>query len=88
MSYRLPPADHPDRAYFDMPSLVETLAPQNVRFLPTLTQAILHGRANGSRGPEIATTYVCLCENDDRVLLRVVRDGGWKQLWNFGNGRD
>ena len=88
MSFRLPSETHPSCAYFDMASLAEMLAPANVARLPTFSQARAAGRKQAGVGNVQAVTYVCMRSNDDRVLVKVGPRGGWKQLWNFGNGRN
>jgi hypothetical protein len=89
MSYRLPSADHPARAYFDMPSLVEILAPANAARLPSLSRALCEARKQVGQGAVRGLAYVCRRDStDDRVLILVGPRGGWKQLWNFGNGRN
>jgi hypothetical protein len=84
--FRIPPADHAARQYLD-DSIVETLDPKNFGRLPSLAHALSRGRQMVGTGAVRAVTYVCARADDDRILIRIGPKGGWKFLWNFGNGR-
>lgn len=87
--FKLPPQDHPARESFDMPTLVALLDPANVDKLLTTRQARYAAQAVMTSDKAIrALCYVVLRCDDERWLISVGRRGGWKKLWNFGNGRD
>lgn len=90
MSYRLPPQGNEARTLFAMEDLAEILNPKNLAKMPDLRQAICQGRkaVADSKGAIRSVAYVCMRANDDRVLITVGARGGWKQRWNFGNGRN
>jgi hypothetical protein len=93
MSFRLPPVAHPAReAMGDLATLAHTLDPANAASLLSTLQA----RRSAERTFEADTTgamrRVCFvvlrADSDERWLISFGRRGGWKKLWNFGNGRD
>jgi hypothetical protein len=88
VSFRIPPENHNSRAYFDMHSIAEILAPANAARLPSLSRALCEARKQVGQGAVRGLAYICRRDStDDRVLIFVGPRGGWKQLWNFGNGR-
>lgn len=92
MSFRLPTVDHPAREHIDLPSLAVTLDPANAADLFSTLQA----RRAAERTFDADTTgairrvsfVVLRADSDERWLISFGRRGGWKKLWNFGNGRD
>lgn len=72
----------------DLSTLVEQLHPANVgRLMPT--RAALRHCAEQLAGAPAGTriNIVVLRADDERWLISVGRGGGWRKVWNFGNGR-
>jgi hypothetical protein len=88
MGYRIPAIDHPAReAMGDIAHVVEVLAPANVDKLQPFSEVLRAFRNNFPAGAK-AVVGICLREdNDERWLISIGPRGGWKKLWNFGNGR-
>lgn len=87
MSFRLPLQGNPAReACGEMAALVEILNPTNVARLPFFDDALRNARKNFPVGAK-SVAIVCLRADDERWLISVGPRGGWKRLWNFGNGR-
>lgn len=91
MSFRIPTADHPAREFLgDMAHVADVLNPANLSRMATFSDALRSARKSFEAEPAQRAVYViCLrCENDERWLIRVGKRGGWRKIWNFGNGRD
>lgn len=93
MSFRLPPVAHPAReAMGDLASLAVTLDPANsAKLLSTLeARRAAERRFDGDTFNAIRRVcfVVLRADSDERWLISFGRRGGWKKLWNFGNGRD
>ena len=86
MAFRFPTADHRTYKYFDVSYLTERLHLSNIASLPEFSRAILGGRKAAWNGACGSVPLLCMRGNDDRVLILVGPRGGWKQIWNFGNG--
>jgi hypothetical protein len=76
----------------DVATVVETLDPANVSKLPVTWQACRSARemfeADKTGAMKRVNVIVIRADSDERWLISVGRRGGWKKLWNFGNGRD
>lgn len=91
MSFRIPSEGSEARDYIggDLSHIVSILDPANLPQLPTLDNAIRTGRRIIEDAKVQRVGVVCLNQaNDERWLITVGRRGGWRKLWNFGNGRD
>lgn len=90
VSFRIPTQDHPARAHLDdMHYVAECLNPANLGKLPDLADAIRRGRKAIADTPGCrSVTLICLnSSNDERWLISVGSRGGWRKIWNFGDGR-
>jgi hypothetical protein len=88
--FRLPTQGSKARAACgDMVALAEILDRANIGKLPDTVQArkeavaALVGTPPGTR-----INVVVLRASDQRWLISVGKLGGWRRVWNFGNGRD
>lgn len=82
MTISLPPTTHPARQLFDMPSLVDTLAPAARPFLPTL-RSILFAASTFTWTGIQARHFVCVKVDGSIVLERIGPKGGHKTVWTF-----
>ena len=91
MSFRLPsPSQSAIRELMgDVAHIASVLDPANLAKLPTLAAGLRQARAAHKDQRFTALVLVVLDEaTDERWLIRVGKRGGWRKLWNFGNGRD
>lgn len=88
MSFSLPLAGSFAReAMGDLAHVVEILNPANVSRLPSFREALASGRRTAVSLPAGSrVSVICIRGNDERWLISVGRNGGWKKLWNFGTG--
>lgn len=70
----------------DMSTLVDILNPVNIDKLLGFREALSNVRKNFPVGAE-CVYIVCIRANDERWLISVGPRGGWKRIWNFGNGK-
>lgn len=89
MSYSIPSSGTAAReAMGDIAHVAEILAPANVERLPDFRAAICAARRTLENcNAASRVTVICIRADDERWLISVGRRGGWKKVWNFGNGR-
>jgi hypothetical protein len=89
--FSIPPVNHPAReAMGDMAHLAELLDPANIGKLPMMAQALSQGRRAiaEAKGAVKSVNYICLrADTAERWLISIGPRGGWRKLWNFGDGR-
>lgn len=91
MSFRLPLSGSAAReAMGDLAHVAEVLDPKNVAHLPATFEAIAQAKRTMAENPAIRRVNVIALrgDSDERWLISIGPRGGWKKLWNFGNGRD
>lgn len=89
VGFKLPPQDHKARTLMgDMAALVVTLDPANAVKLPTTMQARRSALAmmDGDKAIRSVNSVIIRQDTADRWLVSFGRKGGWKKVWNFGNG--
>jgi hypothetical protein len=73
----------------DLATVVETLNPANASKLPVTWEARRNAIAFLGANPVASRVNVIVlrADSDERWLISIGRRGGWRKLWNFGNGR-
>lgn len=90
MGFSLPSLGTPAReAMGDIAHIAEILNPARVSELLSFPNAIRAAKEAFAFAPGIKkVNIVCLRANDECWLISVGPRGGWKLVWNFGNGRN
>lgn len=82
---RLPSAESPIRALFDVADLVALAAPEARMKLPSHREAAASAKALfAAELPASAAHFLVWRANGELHLERFGRLGGWKKVWNFG----
>lgn len=91
MSFRIPTAaaNHAAReAMGDLAHAVELLAPANAHRLPSTISAVKAAERTLAAEPAASRVNAIVLRGDDeRWLISIGRRGGWRKVWNFGNGQ-
>jgi hypothetical protein len=88
--FRLPPTNHAAReAMGDIRHVAEMLDYRNVGKLPGILKARRDALAYLAAEPRATAVNAIIIRADtaERWLVRIGRRGGWRKLWNFGDGR-
>ena len=81
----LPPTNHIAQ-FAPIEVLVDLLDRRNIEKLPSFQEALRIAHKNFPAGAK-SVIIGCLRANDERWLISVGPRGGWKKIWNFGDGR-
>ena len=90
MSFALPLAGSAAReAMGDLAHVAAILHPANIGKLPATFEAVAQAKRTLAACPAArrVNAIVLRGDSDERWLISIGPRGGWKKLWNFGNGR-
>lgn len=91
MSFQLPLVGTEAReAMGDMATVAAKLDPRDAHLLPAVWQArrdaLLAFEADTTKAMRRINVIILRADTSERWLISIGRRGGWKKVWNFGNG--